>query len=333
MQRVAIILMLFILLMNGRHGSNTPPATFDSFSVRARALPLEGALSGAADSPLRLTAAWHLTGAHGSFGGFSSLFVDPDGSLVALNDRGELFGFRVSGPQGEGFVEPLPRVALEQDWPNWRWDSESMQHDPATGRSWVGFEGLQRICRYSAAFKALEGCVAPAEMQDWPTTGSIESLVRFGDGRFLAISEMGMGAAGAHDVLLWQGDPVDPATPPPAHLGYRPPTGYRPTDALWLGGDKLLVLNRRLTLADGFTARLSLVTLPRLEAGVILTGRVVATFAPPGLTDNFEALALSRENGKPVLWVASDDNLFFLQRTLLLKFDLPVDWLSDAPAP
>ena len=86
-------------------------------------------------------------------------------------------------------------------------------------------------------------------------------------------------------------------------------------------------------MADGFTARLSLVTLPRLEAGVILTGRVVATFAPPGLTDNFEALALSRENGKPVLWVASDDNLFFLQRTLLLKFDLPVDWLSDAPAP
>jgi hypothetical protein len=333
MQRVALILMLFVLLMNGRHGGNTPPATFDSLSVQARALDIADSARSKDYGPLRLTAAWQLSGSHTAFGGFSSLFVKEDGALVALNDTGELFGFRVKGPQGGGFVEPLPRIGIEQSWPSWEWDSESMQRDPATGRIWVGFELLQRICRYAPDFKALEGCVTPRAMLRWPVTGSIESLVRFADGRFLAISEMGTNAAGAHDVLLWQGDPVDPATPPPVHLGYRPPTGYRPTDALWLGGDRLLVLNRRLTLADGFTTRLTVVTLPRLEEGAVLTGRVIATFAPPGLADNFEAMALSRDKGRPVLWVASDDNHLFLQRSLLLRFDLPADWVSDRPAP
>jgi hypothetical protein len=333
MQRIALILMLFVLLMNGRHGGNTPPSTFDSLSVQARALPLEDAGDPVYFGPLRLTGAWQLSGSHGAFGGFSSLFVDPDGSLIALNDTGELFGFRVSGAEGGGFVEPLPRTGVEATWPSWKWDSESMQRDPVSGRIWVGFELLQRICRYAPAFKAVEGCVSPKAMRQWPVTGSIESLVRLGDGRFLAISEMGMGVAGAHDVLLWQGDPVDPATPPPVHLGYRPPTGYRPTDALWLGGDRLLVLNRRLTLADGFTARLSLVKLPRLSAGAVLTGPVIATFAPPGLADNFEAITLGRDKGKPVLWMAADDNHFYLQRSLLLRFDLPADWVSDQAAP
>jgi len=337
MQRVAVILLLFILLMNGRHNSDKLPAPFDSLSVKVRPIPIEDAGAPESFGPLRLTGAWQLSSPHRAFGGLSSMTVGDDDALIALNDTGELFGFRVTAPEGQGFVEPLPRPGLEKDWPGWKWDSESMQRDPVSGRIWVGFELLQRICRYAPDFKRREGCVTPQEMQSWPVTGSIESLVRFGDGRFMAIAEMGMattkGMSGAHDVLLWQGDPVDPATPPPVHLGYRPPTGYRPTDAVWLGGDKLLVLNRRLTLAEGFTARLSLVTLPRLESGAMLTSKVIATFAPPGLADNFEALALSHENGRPILWVGSDDNHLFLQRALLLRFALPLDWVSEMPAP
>lgn len=333
MRRIALILMLFILLMNGRHGGNLPPATFDSLSVRARPLALAEAGAATAYGPLRLTGAWQLSGSHEAFGGLSALLVEPDGSLIGLNDTGELFAFRVSGAQGQGFVKPLPRRRAEQDWPSWRWDSESLQRDPVSGQIWVGFEGLQRICRYAPGFERRRGCASPPEMRRWSVTGSIESLVRLDDGRFLAIAEMGIGPAGAHEVLVWQDDPVDPATPPPVRLGYRPPAGYRPTDALWLGGDRLLVLNRRLTLADGFTARLTLVRMPRPEAGAMLSGAVIATFAPPGLADNFEALALSRDAGRPVLWMVSDDNHLFLQRTLLLRFDLPPAWVSDAPAP
>jgi len=336
MQRIALILLLFVLLMNGQHGGSEPPAVAARIAVAARPLPPGAVGDPARFGPLRLLGAWHLTSPHPAFGGFSSLLVDEgDGAegIVALNDTGEAFTFGLA-PAGPGAVRPLPRPAAEQDVPRWKWDSESMTRDPASGRIWVGFEHLQMICRYAPGFARREGCARPAAVRRWPLTGSLESLVRLGDGRFLALSEMARRADGAHDVLLWRGDPVDPATPPPAHLGYRPPPGYRPTDALWLGGDRLLVLNRRLTVAEGFTARLALVRLPPLVAGAQLQAQVIASFVPPGVADNFEALALSRdEHGRPTLWIASDNNHLFLQHSLLLRFALPPDWLSDDPAP
>lgn len=331
MQRICLILLLFILLMTGRPGSMAPPTAFSAFTLHSEALPLANPV--ASLNGLRLSGAWQLEGTHRNFGGISSLVARDDRAFVALNDKGELFSLRLGDGRSKASVMPLPRFASEQERPRWQWDSESMQHDRVTGRFWVGFESLQRICRYSADFVRVEGCVTPTEMQDWPVTGGIESMVRFGDGRFLAMSELKAGAESGLEVLLWQGDPIDTGTPAPARLRYRPPTGYKPTDAVWLGGDRMLVLNRRLTIAEGFTAKLVLVRLPALRAGAVLSGEVVATMAPPGLADNFEALALGRDEGRPVLWVASDDNLLPIQRSLLLRYDLPASWLSDAPAP
>lgn len=334
MQRIALILLLFVLLMNGRHGLDRPPATFDSLTVQARAIAPEDAGPPAAWGPLRLTGAWQLTGTHKAFGGLSSMFVTDDGSIVALNDTGELFGFRVEGAEGQGFVKPLPRPASQMSWPSWQWDSESMTRDPVSGKVWVGFELLQMICRYQPDFSKRDGCYSPPATWKWPSTGSLESLVRFADGRFLAISEMAPGPHGGHDVLLFPSDPGVWPGSRPAHLGYVPPTGYRPTDVTWLGGDRLLVLNRRLTLAEGFTAKLVLVRMPRLAEGAVLRGEVIATFAPPALADNFEAMAASRDaQGRGQLWIASDDNHLFLERTLLLRFALPDGWMSDRPAP
>ncbi len=88
-----------------------------------------------------------------------------------------------------------------------------------------------------------------------------------------------------------------------------------------------------MTVADWFTARLTLVRMPRLRAGAVLRGEVIASFERPGPIDNLEGLALSHEQGLPILWIASDDNHLILQRTLLFKFALPRDWVSDAPAP
>ncbi len=64
------------------------------------------------------------------------------------------------------------------------------------------------------------------------------------------------------------------------------------------GGDRLLVLNRRLTVFGWFTARLALVRLPGPAEGAVLRGATVATFDRPGPVDNMEALALTREGGR-----------------------------------
>lgn len=330
MPRIALVLLLYVLLSSAPHMRLRPPLPLTALAVRAE--PLDEARDAGADyGPLRLTGLWRLRGSVKAFGGVSALLANADGSFLSLADSGEAASFV---PGRWGSIAALPRMATAEPEAQWKQDSESMTRDPVSGRIWVGFERVQRICRFAPAFVRIERCVSPPAVQAWPEEGGLESLVRLGDGRFLALSERRNGADGGFDVLLWAGDPVDAGTAPPVHMLYRGVPGYRPTDAVWLGGDRLLVLERRLTFWDGFMARLTLVRMPRLRGGAVLRGEAIARFERPGPADNMEALALGRDaQGQPVLYVASDDNHLFLQRTLLFRFALPDHWVSDRPAP
>jgi hypothetical protein len=327
MERIAAILVIFVLLMNGRHVERRLPEETRTILVSAQSLPLDDS------DPARRTlgeltwlGSWSLEGSNGDLGGISSMHRAADGTLVTLNDNGEVATFRPGLPKTSALLQPLPIFPDEIGEPKWRWDTESMAVDPTSGKVWVGFEAKARICRYSAGFAHVEHCAKPSEMLAWPSATGLESLARLPDGRFLGIAEEHPGPAGGHEVLLWAGDPVSPATPHPARLTYRAPEGYLPTDALAIGTDRMLVLNRRVTLVDGFTAVLTLVDIGDLHPGAILESRIVARLERPVQHDNFEALTMSREHGQPILWIASDDNHLFFQRTLLLKFAMPGDW-------
>ena len=275
---------------------------------------------------LHFLGAWELAGKNRSFGGLSARQIRPDGTIWSLNDTATMVAFPQPGAPGETWAKRLP----EQKPPPGRKapeDSESMVLDPVTGRIWVGFELLQRICRYAPDLGRVERCRDWPEMRKWRPTASIESMAHLPDGRFLVIAEGVVGENPGRDVLLFAGDPVEPATPHPVRMHYLPPVGYDPTDAVAIGGGKLLVLNRRATIYDGFTAIITLVDIGAMKPGAILPGKEVARLAPPVLSDNFEGLALERgSNGQRILWVISDDNHLFFERTLLLKFALPTSF-------
>ncbi|SEJ34935.1 hypothetical protein SAMN05518849_105152 [Sphingobium sp. AP50] len=327
MQRILIVLALAILLLPAPHPGKPESVQAGTLLVRAQPLPLSSV-----DPALRHVGAldylggWVVESANPGFGGISALMVTPPGDVLGLSDSGLLMGFHV-GP-GEAarrpFIAPLPIRAQDRYRPWWAWDSESLAHDPVSDRYWVGFELQQAVCRYGPGFARVEACRTWPEIMAWPKTGSIESLARLPDGRFLVIGEMGMTADGKHDSLLFAGDPAEKDTPDPIHLRYTPPKGYRPTDAVAIDAHHLLVLNRRLTLEDLFTATIAIVELPdRLTPGTELKARTLARLAPPLLADNFEGIAVTREAGRTIIWVVSDDNHEFFQRTLLLKFRLP----------
>ncbi len=262
---------------------------------------------------LRYLAGWSLASTQKGFGGISSMRVDDDGAVIALSDGGEVIRFAAAKAHSQASSELLPIFRHEIGTLRLNWDTESMAWDRATGTSWVGFEGHARICRYRDSFARIDRCASPPSMRDWPDNGGMESLARLQDGRFIALGEDAPGPSGIdHDMLLFAGDPVDPATPAPRRMTYVAPRGYVPTDALAIGPDGLLVLNRRMTVADGFTAVLAMVDIRTMEAGSVLRGTVVAQFAAPIPHDNFEALAMSWEKRAgtpvPILWVGSDDN-------------------------
>lgn len=271
---------------------------------------------------------WSLSERGQLFGGLSAMTIRPDGKISALSDSGAMFTFPEPDMTHLRFTARttvLPYKKPKKNWMPRPTDSESLAADPEFRHVWVGYELMQLICRYTTDFTHIGTCRAWPEMKHWPETESLESLARLPDGRFLVIAEGGEAPGGGREALLFADDPVEPSTPHPVRMSYIPPTGYNPTDALWIGGDRLLVLNRRATLYDGFTAIVTVVDLRGMRAGAVLRGREVARLVPPLLSDNFEGMALERRDGQRILWLVSDDNHLFLQRTLLLKFALPDD--------
>ncbi len=146
-------------------------------------------------------------------------------------------------------------------------------------------------------------------------------MLRLPDGRFLIFSESGRRPDGSTEVLLFDRDPTLPAVKA-VSLGYRPPKGFVVTDAAWLPDGRMLLLNRRYAGLEGISAKLIVARLSSLQAGTVIVGQEIADFRPPVTIDNMEALAVTREGERTIVWIASDDNFSPLQRTLLMKFAL-----------
>lgn len=318
---VALVMLAFSTVTKPGRPTNRPVALTAEPLVLNSADPAQTRAG-----ELRYLGGWSLREPGELFGGLSAITIRPDGRISALSDSGAMFTFpepRATKLRFTARTTVLPYKKPPKHWMPRPTDSESIAADPDFRHVWVGYEEMQLICRYETDFARIGSCRAWPEMKAWPESESIESLARLPDGRFLAIAEGGETPDGGREALLFADDPVAAATPHPMRMSYIPPTGFNPTDALWIGDDRMLVLNRRATLYDGFTAIVTLVDLRGMRAGAVLHGREVARLAPPLLSDNFEGMALEWRDGQRILWLVSDDNHLFLQRTLLLKFALP----------
>lgn len=270
---------------------------------------------------------WSLDSPNRGFGGISAMHVD-ERAVVALSDAGALIRFSLpKGTSVRGSIDPLP-VGLGAPVAKRDRDTESMAL--FGGHAWIGFEWRGAIRRYvmgsgdgsgdGAGWRS-DADHAPAAMRAWPNNSGAEGIVRLKDGRFLVFSEGAMRKDGTSEVLEFSGDPAVAGTT--AHsLGYRAPPGYRLTDAAVLPDGRLLLLNRRFSILEGVAAKLVVARPPRPGAAAIIAGDEIADFASPVTVDNMEALSVTREAGRTIVWIASDDNFSPLQRTLLLKFVL-----------
>lgn len=258
---------------------------------------------------------WVLRSDDRRFGGISGLHVEGD-RVLALSDDGTVFRFRVGA--GTGSIRALP-AGPGRDAGKGNRDSESLV--VAGSRAWIGFERVNEIWSYALPDLSPLGSAAPAAMRAWPRNQGAEAMVRLPDGRFLVFYEGDREPRALSEVLLFGGDPTA-SDAPPARLGYRPPRGYQLSDATLLPDGRLLLVNRRMPPLEGITVKLTVAALPPLRDGTVIEGREIADFRAPLTVDNFEAISATQERGRTIVWIASDDNFFFLQRNLLLKFAL-----------
>jgi hypothetical protein len=258
---------------------------------------------------------WHIQSNDPRFGGVSAMHVD-GGEVTALSDAGSVIRFRVGG--AEASIAPIAagpgRSAEKGDR-----DAEAMA--VAGRRLWIAFEGANQVWRYGRRSWRRLASAAPPAMKRWSINSGSEAMLRLEDGRFLVFAEGAGRSGGTSAALLFDGDPAEEGTKATA-LRYRPPEGYRITDAALLPGGGMLFLNRRFAIPAGFTAKLTLMPPQALRRDSVLAGAEIAHLEAPVAADNMEALSVTREEGRTIVWIASDDNLNPIQRTLLLKFAL-----------
>lgn len=322
MIRVALAVLILLACQLSASDEETRASFEGSARMTATQLPLDPADPARRRvGGLTYLGGVRLTSPQSAFGGFSSMQVVGD-RFTLLSDGAHIVRFRMGADfKPHELVFGALAAGPGTGWRKADRDSESQTTDPATGQVWVGFEQTNAIWRFDAAGRA-EAHAQPAAMADWSANGAAEAMVRLARGAFLVISETtrprdGKGRVG----LIFGGDPTDPRAQVQA-FAYLPPDGYDPTDMAELPDGRILVLNRRATFADMFTGKLVMIDRGAIRPGAIIQGREIATLAAPLLHDNFEALAVTREQGATILWIASDDNREWFEKSLLLKFRL-----------
>jgi len=320
-KRAAFVLAAFVLLatITARPPDPPPPGP-------ARAELSVTAVTLDASDPARrrigaldYLAGWRFTSNSPRFGAISAMHV-AGGEVIALNDAGTILRFAVPRRAGREPVQliPLPRGPGPATRKSNR-DTESLYLDGTW--LWAGFEKYNMIWRYRRADLAAASASRPRLMRRWRVNAGPEAMVRLPDGRFIVFGEGASDRRRTSEAVLFAGDPADPATRA-APLRYLRVPGYRITDAALLPDGRLILLNRRYAMFEGISAVVTVADISRLRPGGTIAGREIAVLRPPLTVDNMEALSVTVENGRTIVWIASDDNFFPLQQTLLLKFAL-----------
>lgn len=316
--RIAVLILLAIIAAGGeRRYSRNSSQSIELVPLRLDASKPDHRKVGA----LTFLNGWELRSNNSDFGGISALSALGDNRFLAVSDAGTLIGFTLAnGKMERSFIAALPGAQGEQlDFRDR--DSEGMAYDASSGHIWISYEARHAVRRLSPSLGRVDGVTRLPFTKDWRANGGVEAIARLNDGRFVLFSETHQRADGSNSAYIYSGDPVEQGVRYTS-FGYRAPKGYRPTDATVLPDGRLLILNRRIAFPQGFSAKLAVLDPTEIQSGEVATPKVIARIAPPLLVDNMEGLSVTQENGRLIVWMASDNNFTALQRTILMKFAL-----------
>ncbi|MDR6874434.1 hypothetical protein J2Y55_005468 [Bosea sp. BE125] len=270
-----------------------------------------------------------LTASHPRFGGFSGLWRSPDGAeLVSITDNG--FWLTAKPRSHDGRIVALDGAELApilgaSGKPLHRsryYDTESLTI--ADGVAYIGVERTHDVLRFDWAKDGVAARArivpVPREVKRLPSNRGLEAI---------GVAPAGHPLAGAL-VAIAERSGGETESTLGIILGGRQPglfqlarhDGFDITDLAFLPGGDMLVLERWYRPLRGVGMRIRRIAGAGIKPGAMLDGAYLIEADLGQEIDNMEGLSVHLEQGKTILTLISDDNFSFLQRTILLEFEL-----------
>ena len=272
-------------------------------------------ISGGDLTGLALSGAWVLRGDHPDFGGFSGLVVS-QGRLFAVSDFAWWLGASLR-EEGGALHLTNARLAPMRDGEG---DGYSKSGGDAEGltrlgdRLAVSFERDHRVMLLRETGR-LGSTIQHRRFEQLRSNQSLEALATLPDGRIIVLGE-GPDRGGFPVFLIDQAGQVSEAR--------LPRTGQHLVTGADIGPDgRLYLVLREYSLLFGVSIRVMRYRLGPDGLPLPDSAETLAAFETASGIDNMEGIALDRGPGGDIrLWLISDDNFQFPQRTLLVRFDV-----------
>jgi hypothetical protein len=271
-----------------------------------------------------------LTGSHPRFGGFSGLWRSPDGGrLVAVTDNGFWLTGKVARRDGrlagleEAELAPVLGVSGRPLHRSRYYDTEALAM--ADGVAYLSVERTHDILRFDWARQGVEARAqivpTPPAVKRLPSNRGLEALGVVPAGRPLAGALIAISERSGKEDEPTAGFIVGGRQPGPFQVIRR--DGFDITDLAFLPGGDMLLLERWYRPLRGVGMRIRRIAGDTIRPGAKLDGPILISADLGQEIDNMEGMSVHLENGRTIVTLISDDNFStFLQRTLLLEFEL-----------
>ena len=258
---------------------------------------------------------------HPDFGGLSGLIINEDKSLIAVGDQGIWLTGKIKIDENGKLVEiingRLGHLKGNENNPLYKLgksytDAESIE--PYNNKFVVSFERKHRILIFNNIFLHSEIFYDRIKYLDLPDNGGIEAMAPLKNNSIFLLSEN----------LIHPDDKIAGYLLSDNKLKkvYVKKNGsFKPTDMSSLPDGNILLLERSFSPVRGVSARISAIKYEDLKPNSVILPFTLDTLKLPMVVDNFEGISFLKLNdGGYYIFILSDDNFNFLQKTILYQF-------------
>ena len=258
---------------------------------------------------------------HEDFGGLSGLIIEDNNNFTTIGDQGIwMTGQLILNNNDEltsisnaklGYLKNEKNIYLVQSGKLFT-DAEAVEL--FNGKLVVSFERNHRILSYEKIEGVAQLFYDKMKLLDLPNNGGIEAMTSLKDNSLIFISE---DLVDSNDRIvgfrLYENKL--------SKIFVKKNGSFKPTDLSVLPSGDILMLERSFTPIKGAKARISLIKYQDIIESPLITPIYIDTISPPMIVDNFEGISSIKSNsGGYFIFILSDDNFNFLQKTILLQF-------------